>query len=41
MSNEDKEGNDDIPDEDCGILIEEFLKIYDPETGDVHYEGRA
>jgi len=28
-------------DEDSGILVEEFLKISDPESGDVVYEGRA
>jgi hypothetical protein len=29
------------PDEDAGILVEEFLKIHDPESGAVHYEGRT
>lgn len=29
------------PDDDTGILVEEFLRIHDPETGDVLYEGRT
>ena len=28
-------------DESSGILIEEFLKIHDPETEEVLYEGRT
>ena len=28
-------------DEDSGILVEEFLRFTDPETDEVHYEGRA
>ncbi len=41
MTIENVETKDDIPDEDAGILIEEFLKIYDPETGEVFFEGRV
>ncbi len=33
--------NEQHVDEDSGILVEEFLKMTDPETGDVIYEGRA
>jgi len=32
---------DNHVDEDAGILYEVFLKIHDPETGEVQYEGRA
>lgn len=28
-------------DEDSGILVEEFLRIHDPETDEVQYEGRT
>jgi len=33
--------NETHPDEDSGVLIDELLKIHDPETGDVYYEGRV
>lgn len=29
------------PDEDAGFLVEDFLKISDPETGETIYEGRG
>ena len=32
---------EDHVDEDSGILVEEFLRIHDPETDDVLYEGRT
>jgi len=32
---------EDHVDEDSGILIEEFLKIHDPDTETVLYEGRT
>ncbi len=32
---------EDYVDEDSGILIEEFLRIHDPETEKVLYEGRT
>lgn len=38
MSDETK---DERPDENTGILIEEFLKISDPESGEIFYEGRV
>jgi hypothetical protein len=31
----------DHVDEDSGILVEEFLRIHDPETDEVYYEGRT
>ena len=33
--------NEHDVDEDSGILVEEFLKISDPESGEVIYEGRT
>jgi hypothetical protein len=33
--------NEHDVDDNSGILLEEFLKITDPVTGDVIYEGRA
>ena len=35
----DTDTNDHV-DENAGIWIDEFLKIHDPESGEVLYEGR-
>ena len=32
---------DQKPDENSGILFQGFLKIHDPETGEVYKQGRA
>jgi hypothetical protein len=39
MNNTNKE--DDYVDEDSGILVEEYIKIIDPDDDVVLYEGRA
>lgn len=31
----------DPPDENSGILFQGFLKIHDPETGEIYTQGRA
>ena len=31
----------DHVDEDSGILVEEFIRIHDPDSEQVFYEGRA
>ncbi len=41
MDNKNENEKKEYVDEDSGILIEEFLKIHDPVTGDVSYEGRT
>ena len=35
------EEEQEVVDEDSGIIVEEFIKITDPETTTVLYEGRA
>ena len=32
---------DNIPDENYGILVEDFIKIWDPESGEIQFEGRG
>jgi hypothetical protein len=39
MNNTNKQ--QDTADEDSGILVEEFLKFTDPESGEVIHEGRV
>jgi hypothetical protein len=36
-----KPENTDEPDENSGIVFQGFLKIFDPETGEVYTQGRA
>lgn len=36
-----EEPTDTIPDEQSGILVDSKLKIFDPETTEVLFEGRA
>lgn len=38
---EDLTDDDDDLDEKSGIILQGFLKIYDPETGEIIVEGRA
>lgn len=33
--------NVEDPDENSGIVFQGFLKIFDPETGEVYTQGRA
>ena len=33
--------NEEYVDEDSGIMVEEFIRIHDPEEETVLYEGRA
>ena len=39
--NNKKETEETQSDEDSGVLIDELLKITDPESGEVQYEGRV
>ncbi len=41
QTDEDNPGKIDTPDEQPGIVVQGFLKIFDPETGEVITQGRA
>lgn len=41
QKNEEKIEKIDTPDEQPGIVVQGFLKIFDPDTGEVITQGRA
>jgi len=36
-----EDSKQELPDENPGILFQGFLKIHDPETGEIYMQGRA
>lgn len=41
MANTNETADETRTDEESGILVEEFLRIHDPESDEVYYEGRT